>query len=93
MKLEDVIALCNCGVYLYVNEHKDNYQSVKEYIEDNGDWFGGLQEDVLQKMIDKDTIITLQCYVNTPIGFLLTHGHNLQEIVDHAFNYIQCGGE
>lgn len=58
---------------LHHNEHKSVYQPVAEWIaeQEQGDncWFEWVSPEQRQKAIDTDSVLTLQWYPNTPVGF------------------------
>lgn len=89
-KLKDLISLCKCGVYVTVNEHRDVYmtalQAIEEY-EANG---GSVATDVRDGMMEKDTIVTVQFYPDTPIGFYCVWHYDLDAALDEA---LACFGE
>ena len=87
-KLSQLIALCKGSVTLTVNDHKDNYQTVEEFISHQFE-VSTLQEDempldVYREMIKRDTVIHLQFYPDTPIGFYEVYGYDLDMVLDHA---------
>lgn len=72
--LECVVALCKCSVTLTVNPHKDHQQSVREFMAEVADRQNATSPDlcpseVLERMQMIDTIVHLQFYPSTPIGF------------------------
>ena len=60
----------------FVNELKENR------IIDEDD----ISKDVLQKMIEKDTIIELTFYPDTPVGSYIIYGYDLDLVLDEAIN-------
>jgi hypothetical protein len=87
-KLLALLARCKCGVYLEVNNHRDFYQSVKDYLDEqcaNGLYtIEEIGSDYIKAMIEKNTIIELQFYPHTPMSFYKLFDHDLGSILDRA---------
>jgi hypothetical protein len=68
-----LINRCKCGVYLNVNEHRNIHQSASDRltelrdIEPDGEL--ELEKKIEDKIIELNTIVDLQFYPDTPIGF------------------------
>jgi len=75
------------GLYLTHNQHKDVYETVKEWIEgshpeyDPDDFIS--QED-MQKCIDTDDCWSLQWYPHTPVGCHKVCGSSLELVLKRA---------
>lgn len=74
-------------LYLTHNEHKSDYQSVKQRIEHehfslDDDCF--VSDEDKQKCIDTDELWELQWYPDTPIGFYKVCGSSLQVVLEKA---------
>ena len=89
-KLELLMSRCHCGVYLHVNEHRDSYESAKDYLNqlECGECPPGIDASLRQEMIDKDTILDLQFYPDTPVGSYSVYGWDLDTMLDHALGII-----
>ena len=75
------------GLYIIHNEHKDVYETVKQYIEGshpayNPDDF--VSPEDMQKCIDTDDCWTIQWYPETPIGFHKVCGSSLEIVLTEA---------
>jgi hypothetical protein len=90
-KLQQLMSRCKCGVHLQVNGHRDVYQSVAERLDQYEALAGGLElaDEVRQKMIEKDTIIDLQFYPDTPIGSYSIYHYDLDAALDQALACFQ----
>jgi len=91
-KFEELISKCKCGVHLTVNSHRDVYLSLEEYF----NHYPNLTEDltdidseVFQKMKELDTMIELQFYPHTPIGFYKVYHYDLTKAVEEALNSLK----
>lgn len=76
---------------LQINEHHDCYQSVEEWDDDqrrpSGErHFEWVSEEERQRAIETDTIVTLQIYPNTPVGFYALAASSI-----HAINAALMG--
>lgn len=84
MKLfKEICGMCKCSVSITVNAHRDIYESVEVYLDEKA---GEILPDVLSKMIETDTLIEVQAYPDTPIGFYIVRHYDidmaLQEMRD-----------
>lgn len=85
-KLEHLIANC-CTVSIGTNDHRSVYATVQEHFADfdflrNANNFS---PEIVQTCIDHDSIVTIQVYPRTPIGFNHYIGHSLASAVDAAY--------
>lgn len=85
-KLRRLLARCKCGVYLTVNEHRDNYESAAEVIEDaeSMECPPRIDPEVRRVMVETNTIVELHVYPDTPIGSYLIWHHSLDAALDIA---------
>jgi len=83
--MKELIKKCKCGVYIEVNNHKNNYQSVEEYFKElseiREDLFKEISEDIYKEMIERDSVIEIQYYPNTPVGFHRVYHYDLNEAI------------
>lgn len=94
-KLKQLLSLCKCGVYVTVNEHRDYYNTAAQALEESDDsehpW--DITPDMRAKMIETNTIIEIQVYPNSPVGFNLVYHYDLEAALDEALSSIQpCEG-
>ncbi len=66
-----------------VNEHRDLYQTVGEYVDELGDK-DEIDNRTLEKMIETNTIVNIQFYPDTPIGFYNVYAGSLDEALQMA---------
>lgn len=85
-KLLKLISMCKCGVYLTVNEHRDCYKTAAQELEEAKGYEcpPEINESVRQKMIDTNTIITLQFYPDTPIGSYGIWHYDLEKALNES---------
>jgi len=85
-KLQKLIDLCKCSVSVEINNYRDYHQTVEEALKeiDDCDFPPSISESVRQKMIEKDTLVSLQFYPTTPIGFYTIYHYDLERALDLA---------
>ncbi len=90
-KLEKLLGKCNGGVFLTVNEHRNYYQTAEEALleKDGYECPPEIEPEVRKTMIEKDIIIELQFYPDTPIGSYSIYHHDLDAALDEA---LECLG-
>ena len=61
-KLKELLSKCKCGVYLSVNEHKDNYLTTPQRLEEIEEYIDSseIPDDVREKIIETDTLIEIE---------------------------------
>lgn len=89
--LKRLLARCKCGVFLTVNEHRDYYENVHDFIADRGD-LDKISPSVLQAMIETNTIIELQFYPDTPVGFYVVWHHDIDAALEEAMSCLEETG-
>jgi hypothetical protein len=87
-KLAKLLALCKCGVRLQVNEHRNMYQSAKQALKELKANDEEIADGVCAKIIETDTLISLVCYPDTPIGFYQVFHYDLDSALDEALEAI-----
>ena len=81
-KLKELISKCKCSVMLSINDHRDNYETVEQYLRRNNPEIE--DPEIVAKMIETDTIICLIFYPNTPIGSCEIYHYDLDRAFDEA---------
>ena len=84
--MEELIKKCKCGVYLEVNPNRDIYYSVEQYIKEENMQEENIDNEVAERMIKENTVISLQFYPHTPVGFYKVYGTSLDEVVKKALS-------
>ena len=92
-KLKELISLCKASVTISTNNHKDNYQTIDDYVNDlifiNEDIISEIGNDVYEKMIELDTIIVIYAYPLTPIGSYIIYHYDVDEAIDIALRLVK----
>lgn len=83
-KLKHLISKCKGSVTVEVNGHRDCYETVEDYLQDDETWLEETDPEVVRKMIELDNIITILFYQHTPIGFKLVAHYDLECAIDEA---------
>lgn len=85
-KLQQLIELCKCEINISINPHRNYYETVEEYLKDSFDGLAFEETDnaVIDEMIKRDTIVQIQYYPNTPIGFNVQYHYNIDMALDAA---------
>lgn len=85
-KLSLLLAKCQNSVFLHVNEHRGCHQSTADRVAElRLDHQGAnIEEEVYAKMIEADTVVELQFYPRTSIGFYLIYDSSLESALDRA---------
>ena len=91
-KLKELLGLCKASVTIQVNYHRDYYQGVKEYIEEqqlDAITINEIGKDIYAKMIETNTIIEIQAYPNTPIGSYTIYHYDIDEAINEMLTCIK----
>lgn len=73
-----------CSMSVSFNDHHNVYQSVQRTVECSEDYYDGMPEGELRRMIETDTIWTVHVYPRTPVSFDAFHGATLDAAIDQA---------
>ena len=85
MKLPDH----ECGLFLTHNEHKNYYENIINYMNDNAGRIDYKNEESKQKCVNTDSLWVLQWYPDTPIGCLCIGASTLEEVLEFANEEIE----
>ena len=87
-----LVARCKCSVSLTVNEHRDMYETVEQWLEGQ-ESYGSLDipADERAKMVATNTVVSLQFYPSTPIGFYHVVGASLEYVMAEAETWLASG--
>lgn len=85
-KLKELLSKCKASVTITVNQHRDYYSSVKDYIEEQELIYEGLIDEigseVYEEMKKTNTIIEIQAYPDTPVGSYRVFHYDIDKAVD-----------
>ena len=80
--IAELVRLCKCEVAVTVNEHRAYYEPVSEFMEKRGDH--DLRDGVRMTMIERNTIVEVQFYPDTPIGSYVIFHYDVDLALDQA---------
>lgn len=91
-KILEILKSVKCGFSLEINRHKNFYLTVGKQFEEWKDTQSSIYEeitsDMRQKMIELDTIIEIQFYMHTPVGFYSVFHYDLERALDECLEII-----
>ena len=87
-RLGHLQSLCECGVSVNINEHKDIYESVDEYMV-TYDQACATNTDILKKMIETDTIICVQAFPDYPSTSYACYHYDLEAAIEEVIKCIE----
>ena len=91
--LKELISKCEAEVSITINEHKIYYRSVIDYfapeLSINPQLLEEIGLDVYQKMVETNTIIKIQFYPDTPVGFYVVYHYDLEKAVEMALELLK----
>ena len=93
-KLLELKNKCKCGISITINQHKNYYDTAEEYFQNNEfmkEYLteGDIDPEVYEKMKEFDTIIEIQFYPHTPIGFYKIFHYDLEMALDESLNCLK----
>lgn len=82
-KLQRLISMCKAEVSVTVNSHKVNYESVEQHFK----YLASLHKVVVDKvildgMIERDTIVNVIAYPDTPVGSFSVYHYDINEAIE-----------
>ncbi len=88
--MKELITKCKASVTISVNEHRNCYETVREKFNSgpDADFREEIDEDVFNKMVETDTIIEIQFYPNTPVGFYRVYHYDIEKAIDQALSIL-----
>lgn len=84
--------LCKCDVILHINPHTISYQTTKEYLEEqfeNGIIHSkDVSPQMIEEIVERNTIVELICYDKSPAGFFKTIHWDIECCVNDMLNLL-----
>lgn len=88
MTLQELLDRCKCGVYLTVNQHRDYHETAEGYlleqVERGNMQAADISEETHAEMIRTNSVVELQFYPTTPVGFYRIWGPTLDHVLAEA---------
>ena len=96
-KLTRLLSLAKGSVTITVNDHRDVYQTVEEWLAKRAEWEhpsrSEIDDDIRAAMVATDTVIEVHVYPDTPVGsFVIVHA-DLGAALDIAIEAIESKRE
>lgn len=86
-RLPELISRCKGAVLIDINRHRSYYQKVADALDEEED-NDEIDKDIRQRMIETDTIVRLQFYPLTPIGFYVIFHYDINAAVEQALSIL-----
>ena len=87
-KLLKLKELSKCGVSIDINEHKNNNETIEEYVESIS-LYKYVEFELIDKIKQHDTIVSIQFYPENSIGWYIVYHYNLETAIDEALKILQ----
>jgi hypothetical protein len=84
-KLKKILNACKASVSIDVNNHRCFYQTVEEYLIEAK---AKVEPQILNKMIEKNTIIEIQAYPDTPVGSYTVYHYDIDSAINDMLTLI-----
>lgn len=88
VKIKRLTDVCKGGFSIEVNPHLGTYESIEEYLDDeikNND----ISAEDLSRVIKSNTLVCVQAYPNTPVGFYLIFDDDVERVIDRIIECIK----
>ena len=87
-KLLELFHRCQSTVEIRYNQHKSYYDTVVQSIGDDSD---SVDFDVLKEMIRRDTVIAIQFYPHSSVGFHIVYHYDIEKAIDKCLSILNAG--
>jgi hypothetical protein len=87
-KIKWLLERCKASVLISVNGHRDYYESIPQYLESQIEK-GEIKKDVLEEMVKRGTLVCVQAYPDTPVGFYSEYHYDLETALDLVIGCIK----
>lgn len=88
-KLLQLIEKTKGSVTIQINPHRDYYQTIRGYLEEQADGYldeDDLPDDYQIEMEKRDSLIIIQWYPDTPNGFKTVAHYDLEKAIEKALS-------
>jgi hypothetical protein len=89
--LKELFSLCKGSVTVSYNEHKDSYRDVEAWVEAMNliNVLEDEDQDVLAICAERDDLVNVVAYPDTPIGFYNCYHYDVEEAVKTVIKAIK----
>lgn len=90
-RLKTLILKCKASVTISINNHRDYYDTVEDKFksEPDAEFRDEIDNDVFDEMVRTDTVIEVQFYPNSPVGFYRVYHYDIEKAIEEALRLIQ----
>lgn len=95
-KLSKLASLCKCSVSIGINDHKNYYENIEEYLlkseHDKIEDFlteNQVGRDIYDKMVELDSLVIISAYDKTPVGSFCVYHYNIDLAIDKMINILK----
>lgn len=85
-KLKELITKCKASVTITINDHRNYYETVEDKFKSEPDegFRDDIEDEVFNEMVRTDTVIEIQFYPNTPIGFYRVYHYDIEKAIEQS---------
>jgi hypothetical protein len=91
--LDKLLSLCKCGVHITVNAHRNYYETAENYWKGlcagDKDLVNEVSPEVVKTMLDTNTIVQIQAYPETPVGFYSVYHYDINKAIEEAIRCLE----
>jgi len=87
-KIKWLLERCKASVSISVNDHRDYHESIHQHLESQIEK-GEIDKQVLEEMVKRDSLVKVQAYPDTPVGFYSEYHYDLDAALDLVIGYIK----
>lgn len=84
-KLKELCSKCKSTVLFSYNQHRSFCESIEDYIGENLD---EVDKDILEEMKKQDTVVCIQFYPHSSVGFYVVYHYNADEALNKALSLL-----
>jgi hypothetical protein len=87
--MDEIIKKCKAGVYFEANKYKDYYDTIETAISEINSQYKEIEDELVERMIKENQLLSLQFYPDTPVGFYKVYGTTFEEVVKKALEILK----
>jgi len=90
-KLQRVLSHVKFGFYLTINQHRDYYQTIEDWVEESLREKTGLDESEASEILSaQKDVVELQIYPESAGSFFILYGSSVGNVLDRALEILEC---
>ena len=82
-KLNELKQRCKGGVTIFFDEHNVNYMAIDRFCEDLD-----IKQDIREKCIEFNSVVSVYFYPDTPIGFYEVNHYDIELAIDECLRIL-----